>query len=205
VWSARYRAWGRLLRRSTKTASQAQAQAQAHQPLRFQGQYEDTETGLYYNRYRYYDPDSGRYVSQDPIGLLGGLNAYQYAPNPAGWVDPLGLAKKRGGCDAAPRKEQVIETQSFEQARNLALQKLGPIVPGSRATQIGRLGIGKDQNVGFHGIGLDGTYKRYRLDYDPTKGPHINIEVDKGPCAEKYAIKFPGNEDTVRTLYRRNQ
>ena len=47
------------------------------QPLRFQGQYEDGETGLFYNRYRYYDPDVARYVTQDPVGLLGGLrNSY---------------------------------------------------------------------------------------------------------------------------------
>lgn len=64
------------------------------QPLRFQGQYEDGETGLFYNRYRYYDPDVARYVTQDPVGLLGGLNTYTYAPNPTGWSDPLGLAKK---------------------------------------------------------------------------------------------------------------
>ena len=51
------------------------------QPLRFQGQYYDAETGLHYNRFRYYDPDVGRFTTQDPIGLLGGNNLYQYAPN----------------------------------------------------------------------------------------------------------------------------
>ncbi|PWJ72511.1 UNVERIFIED_ORG: RHS repeat-associated protein [Pantoea agglomerans] len=58
-----------------------------------QGQYFDAETGLHYNRFRYYDPDAGRFVSQDPIGLAGGVNLYQYAPNPLSWVDPLGLTK----------------------------------------------------------------------------------------------------------------
>ncbi|MDH2434377.1 polymorphic toxin type 15 domain-containing protein [Pokkaliibacter sp. MBI-7] len=60
-------------------------------PLRLQGQYWDEESGLHYNRYRYYDPHSGRYISQDPIGLLGGLNPYRYGPNPLSWIDPLGL------------------------------------------------------------------------------------------------------------------
>jgi RHS repeat-associated protein len=46
------------------------------QPLRFQGQYYDYETGLHYNRFRYYDPDIGRFVSQNPIRLLGGDNLY---------------------------------------------------------------------------------------------------------------------------------
>ena len=84
AWAMRFRAWGRMLQRSKHTVEQ---------PLRFQGQYEDNETGLYYNRNRYYDPDIGRYITQDPIRLAGGFNPYQYAPNSTGWIDPLGLAK----------------------------------------------------------------------------------------------------------------
>lgn len=61
-------------------------------PLRLQGQYLDNESGLHYNRYRYYDPDVGAFVSQDPIGLAGGLNPYQYAPDTWSWADPLGLS-----------------------------------------------------------------------------------------------------------------
>ncbi len=63
-------------------------------PLRLQGQYYDNENGLHYNRHRYYDPDVGAFITQDPIGLLGGVNVYQYAPNIMGWVDPLGLKCK---------------------------------------------------------------------------------------------------------------
>ena len=62
------------------------------QNLRMQGQYLDRETGLHYNLHRYYDPDSGRFTQHDPIGLAGGLNLYQYAPNALGWVDPWGLS-----------------------------------------------------------------------------------------------------------------
>lgn len=62
------------------------------QPLRFQGQYHDTESGLYYNRHRYYLPEAGRYASQDPIGFRGGPNAYAYALNvPSVAYDPSGL------------------------------------------------------------------------------------------------------------------
>jgi RHS repeat-associated protein len=71
------------------------------QPFRFQGQQFDEETGLHYNRFRYYDPVVGRFVSQDPIGLAGGLNTFAYAPNPFSWFDPNGLAKrgpKPKGC-----------------------------------------------------------------------------------------------------------
>ncbi len=62
------------------------------QPIRFQGQWHDEESGLYYNRHRYYDPQQGRYISQDPIGLQGGTNLYGYVTNPIGGVDPLGLS-----------------------------------------------------------------------------------------------------------------
>ncbi len=60
-------------------------------PWRFPGQYEDAETGLYYNRFRYYDPELGRYLSEDPIGLAGGIRPYAYVEDPTGWLDPLGL------------------------------------------------------------------------------------------------------------------
>ena len=60
--------------------------------VRFPGQYYDDETGLHYNKHRYYDPGTGRYISSDPLGQLGGLNQYQYALNsPANLVDPDGL------------------------------------------------------------------------------------------------------------------
>jgi len=60
-------------------------------PFRYQGQYEDVETGLYYNRFRYYAPEDGGYISQDPIGLQGGLNVYSYVHDPNSWVDTMGL------------------------------------------------------------------------------------------------------------------
>uniref|UniRef100_UPI0023F82CAE RHS repeat domain-containing protein n=1 Tax=Phocaeicola salanitronis TaxID=376805 RepID=UPI0023F82CAE len=60
-------------------------------PFRFQGQYEDEETGLYYNRFRYYLPNFGGYISQDPINLKGGIKFYSYVSNPTIWLDILGL------------------------------------------------------------------------------------------------------------------
>lgn len=87
-WQGHSSAWGR-----TKY-EENQQDLDYSQNLRLQGQYLDRETGLHYNLFRYYDPDIGRFTQHDPIGLAGGINLYQYAPNPLGWVDPLGLA----GC-----------------------------------------------------------------------------------------------------------
>lgn len=92
TWAASYRAWGNVLRvEQDESDANDDALAQA-QPIRFLGQYHDSETGLHYNRFRYYDPDVGRFASQDPIGLMGGFNNYQYAPSPVSWIDPAGLS-----------------------------------------------------------------------------------------------------------------
>ena len=87
-WEGVNSAWGKLLRESETQVSGYS------QNLRMQGQYLDRETGLHYNLFRYYDPDCGRFTQQDPIGLAGGINLYQYAPNALGWVDPWGLKCK---------------------------------------------------------------------------------------------------------------
>ncbi|MFP8966456.1 RHS repeat-associated core domain-containing protein [Pokkaliibacter sp. CJK22405] len=82
VWSVQYKAYGNVQRKLIEKIDT---------PLRFQGQYFDVETGLHYNRHRYYHPGTGHFLTPDPIKLAGGLNNYQYVPNPVNWVDPLGL------------------------------------------------------------------------------------------------------------------
>ena len=86
LWFGNYTGWGRLKEETKVTDS-------AYQPFRLQNQYADRETGLHYNFFRYYEPDAGRFVNQDPIGLYGGENLYWFAPNVQIWVDFLGLAK----------------------------------------------------------------------------------------------------------------
>ncbi|PIT58391.1 hypothetical protein BHC59_01785, partial [Snodgrassella alvi] len=82
LWECSFQLWGKRIHEIE------------HEPikqnLRYQGQYLDRETGLHYNTFRYYDPDIGRFTQPDPIGLLGGLNLYQYAPNGLTWIDPWG-------------------------------------------------------------------------------------------------------------------
>ena len=87
VWEITQDTWGTVLEIQMLDKDNPFEQSN----LRFQGQYYDHETGLHYNRYRYYEPYSARYVSKDPIGLEGGHNVYAYAPNPNNWIDQLDL------------------------------------------------------------------------------------------------------------------
>ena len=86
VWFGDYYGWGKL-KNETNTFGTA------HQPFRLQNQYCDRETGLNYNLFRYYSPDTGRFVNQDPIGLLGDEYFYTSNPNVMIWIDILGWFK----------------------------------------------------------------------------------------------------------------
>ena len=77
-------------------------------PLLFTGQYEDTESGWVYNRFRYYDPHAGVYNAQDPLGLLANLGTAQgYVTNPVIWVDVLGLQSCENNRENNELKEKL--------------------------------------------------------------------------------------------------
>ncbi|PSF11883.1 hypothetical protein C7H09_05850, partial [Marinobacter fuscus] len=86
VWEGNADAWGKC---QPDTLNHG-----IHQSLRLPGQFEDELTGIVQNRFRDYDPATGRYLTPDPLGLKGGLNAYRYTKNPLDFVDPLGLEFK---------------------------------------------------------------------------------------------------------------
>ena len=88
VWAARLDPWGNV--------EQEYNPESIDQSIRLPGQHQDKDTGLYYNRHRYYDPNIGSYINQDPIGLAGGSNHQIYPNNPLRWADPLGLIKIHG-------------------------------------------------------------------------------------------------------------
>ncbi|MGO2681683.1 MAG: RHS repeat-associated core domain-containing protein [Proteus vulgaris] len=106
-WAGRLNTWGQMAfwQSHDDYADNDPEYTECH--FRFAGQYEDKESGLYYNRFRYYDKDTGQYISPDPIGLLGGFNPYGYVHCPVGWVDPFGLSgtrlpKTNGYWDGVP-------------------------------------------------------------------------------------------------------
>ena len=136
VWQASYKTWGSTVTEEwqAKTlsgnpihqldAGDTPDKADQQQNLRFQGQYLDRETGLHYNTFRYYDPDMGRFICPDPIGLQGGINLGSYSPNPLRWIDPWGLA-----CWGTARKdfwknEAEVNPGGYSKA-NLDLMKDG--------------------------------------------------------------------------------
>lgn len=84
VWNVEYDIYGKIRKFGSGSLKDC--------PFRYPGQYADDETGLYYNRFRYYDPGSGGYLSQDPIGLMGGMpNSYSYTFDSNVFIDTMGL------------------------------------------------------------------------------------------------------------------
>ncbi|WP_404976057.1 RHS repeat-associated core domain-containing protein [Vibrio navarrensis] len=147
VWQAHYETWG---------TAHIEIE-QVTNPLRFQGQYYDAETGLHYNLARYYDPRTGRFIQPDPIGLLGGLNHYQYTPNPVMWVDPTGLCAKEDSTlpvDAlADNPQQTLITSTLPASYQLSMLAVMPALapvpsplPSSRPPAIGRINLGAAAN-----------------------------------------------------------
>ncbi|WP_250393141.1 RHS repeat-associated core domain-containing protein, partial [Escherichia coli] len=155
------------------------------QNLRYQGQYLDRETGLHYNLHRYYDPDVGRFMVTDPIGLAGGINLYRYAPNPLSWIDPMGLtpcanggnAKKHGGTGHNNFIDNLIADARSQGATNIRKNQWQVDVNGNV--------VGKN---------------RPDVQFD-LNGKHYNIEVDttiKGSVGHQNTIPIldPNSRNT---------
>lgn len=99
AWRARSTLWG---------VTAWSTQSTTYTPLRFPGQYYDPESGLHYNYFRHYDPETARYLSQDPLGLAPADNPRMYTANPNVWTDILGLAP--GTC---PATGQQIDPKGY--------------------------------------------------------------------------------------------
>jgi RHS repeat-associated protein len=124
-------------------------------PFRYPGQYEDEETGLYYNRFRYYAPEEGMYVSQDPIRLKGSNpNLYGYVSDSNIWMDLLGLDCS---ADAAKLRENMLAAGHTEPAFENAAHHIvmsNSTHPKMDALRTKMEGLGLDVNMAGNGIFL---------------------------------------------------
>ncbi len=162
AWSAQYKAWGTV---QEQRSEWAQREGLTN-PLRFQGQYHDHETGLHYNRHRYYDPGVGRFISKDPIGYAGGLNLHQYAPNPVDWIDPLGLAKNSVRSGGTPKQAQSKVNKDQAPAEITRIDEPEHSVPNSQWHAHCKCGSGYNLDGSIHDKGKgDVTFSRKTIDW----------------------------------------
>jgi RHS repeat-associated protein len=135
VWQGRYESWGRLALQRVAENFRPDPGCEnvvSPQPLRMQGQYAEVETGLCYNTFRYYDPDIGRFISEDPIGLFGGPNLYAFAPNTDAWVDPWGWASAPCALSGG-QKYKVLRAKGLNRKEAVATARGGNYTDSSRA------------------------------------------------------------------------
>ncbi|CAM3052077.1 RHS repeat domain-containing protein [Pseudoalteromonas sp. A3] len=183
------------------------------QPIRFQGQYLDEESGLHYNRYRYYSPKQQRFINQDPIGLVGGINHYQYAPNPVNWVDPFGLLCKEGqeklsamlgtlvgnGIDQAAKdkilKSAIDSATITDPEGKLKVQKPEGVNKLNYAYTLESMNEVDNTIIIHRNIG--GETKEMELTIEEFAGMH---EFDGKAVNEEWATKGRIKENTARTL-----
>ena len=167
------------------------------QNLRFQGQYLDRDTGLHYNTFRYYDPDIGRFISPDPIGLEGGINLGSYSPNPIGWIDPWGwscastnLPQLRGKSVAFV--EKILSRAGFTRTN-----------PSNASNRTWRHSDGSEVRVHQHGNRNPSGYRsgnNAHVHKQDSAGQQLNDRGQVRPVGDEthIGIKNPTDLPTVR-------
>ncbi|MCD4502419.1 RHS repeat-associated core domain-containing protein, partial [Chromobacterium vaccinii] len=170
-----YQAWGQ----AREVIADAASKAGIRNPFRFQGQYHDDESGLHYNRHRYYDPEIGRFISRDPIGLMGGINIHSYAPNPLEWVDPLGLAKKKAK-PSAPTAEKECKQCPNECKNTTRMRHYTSISRANSIMESGQILPGEHNRVYMEPankkpLSVNDVAKKYRI---PRERANAYVETD---------------------------
>ncbi|MEV8032784.1 DUF6531 domain-containing protein [Streptomyces sp. NPDC086182] len=173
AWKARATAWGALL--------EGRNSAGVDCPLAFPGQYRDPETALHYNYQRHYDPETGQYVSLDPLGLAPGPNPRGYVQNPLTAVDPFGLspACENAARDAARRRADQEQARPGASKQTRPTSAAGLSVPGHDAPFSGA----SIKGGGDHNLHPDvqAAYDRVPLGQRPAGSQH-------GRCGEAEAL-----------------
>ncbi|MFF4634397.1 DUF6531 domain-containing protein [Streptomyces olivaceus] len=172
VWRAQTTVWGAPL--------EASGPDDAHCPLRFPGQYHDPETALNYNYQRHYDPETGQYVSSDPLGLAPGPNPRAYVSNPFTAVDPFGLAPscEDAALDAARRRADVEQQRPGASKKTRPTSAAGLSVPGHNRTFDG---------ASIKGGGDHDLHPDVRAAYDRVP-EDVRVGGQHGKCGEAEAL-----------------
>ncbi|MFM9447660.1 putative T7SS-secreted protein [Streptomyces acidiscabies] len=191
TWRTRGTLWGTTAWTANSTA---------YTPLRFPGQYYDPETCLHYNHFRHYDPESARYLTPDPLGLVPAVNPVAYVENPHTWSDPLGLAPKECGEDLSHKQADSRNAAFREAKRDLGIpvsQQPDEIrrVPmtsrsGQQVMDDGKPVITKEyvyaRNDGSRVIIQDHGYGHYYGEGGVgDQGPHFNVRPWENPRTGK--------------------
>jgi RHS repeat-associated protein len=198
AWSGKYDALGAVNSITLAFFSEPdRSPKDFEQNLRFAGQYFDKETGLHFNTYRFYAPETGRFISPDPIGLAGGLNLYAYAPNPIGWIDPWGLAKDK--------TYTVTRNMNAEEAEKT--KKAGGLVPGEtngspdrRAKWVNTNGANYDKTTNPKPTHV-ATMEVTQEGHDMLNGKHV-IEAGSESKQTGNILHKPRNEPGARGIGR---
>ncbi|MGW8695438.1 putative T7SS-secreted protein [Streptomyces eurythermus] len=152
AWHTRSTLWGTTAWSTNSTT---------YTPLRFPGQYYDPETGLHYNYFRTYDPETARYLTPDPLGLTPAANPVTYVHNPHAWADPLGLSpcKKKEvlpeGYTSSPALEGDPYHPDMVNERRAANQDLYAATPADRAAEHGYTKRIPPHKAPFHSHGQE--------------------------------------------------
>ncbi|WP_437684250.1 RHS repeat-associated core domain-containing protein [Sorangium sp. So ce131] len=167
--------------------------------LRFPGHFYDEETGLFYNRYRYYSPRLGRYLQSDPVGQSGGINLYSYPSNPLVHVDLLGLTDCTGGAKGKgrvdPRRATTEEAADRVKEKNRAEAEARR--KEARARQLAeRRGLGSLVEIHHLDVGQgDATLLVFKNKDAKEKPIHVLIDGGKKTAGGKKIIEYAKKEN----------
>ncbi|UED87584.1 DUF6531 domain-containing protein [Streptomyces profundus] len=184
AWRSRSTVWG---------VTTWPSHSRAYTPLRFPGQYFDHETGLHYNVNRYYDPETGGYLSDDPLGLAPAPNPRAYVTNPHTRSDPLGLAPyQRYRTDTRPTEE--IFDRGFEpRGDNMNLEEHVAGLGGQYYPESGY--VGTTDSLGHAQDRARGS-DRYIYDIRANDaGVDVNARLPDNPSGHEREHAYPRNLD----------
>jgi RHS repeat-associated protein len=189
AWAAAHSAWGRVV----ETWRDPKAKRAVETPFRLLGQYLDEETGLCHTRFRYFDPEIGRWLNPDPIGIHGGLNLFRFPGAPTTTTDPFGLAPQRSREVAI--KEVAIRNSAGEEVIRYYVEDQEELLAVAEQEAGGSLDNYKQEEE-FYWRSPDGQRK---IEWNPEghattdEGPHVKIdeadERGKFHVAKKYFIE----------------